>query len=127
MTVTLSELLAVLDQCGSVFVVGGRGPEYWNRGIDAYPFGSDFGVLLVRTATDEYRYPRFIATRTPDDTYVLHNHFPGPLADAFADRWNFHLEGIVESSPAPIRLPEWAFAPGDRCSESGPPDVPTAR
>lgn len=127
MTVTLSELLAVLDQCGSVFVVGGRGPEFWHRGIEAYPFGSDFGVLLIRTPADEYRYPRFIATPKAEDTYVLHNQVPGPLADAFADRWSFHLEGIVESSPVPIRLPEWAFAPGDRCAESGPPDVPNAR
>jgi hypothetical protein len=108
---TLVDLLALRDQFGSVFVVGGCGPEFWNQRIDAYPFGSDVGVLLIRTHADECRYPRYFATPVKDGGYVLTDHAPIPLAEAFADRWNFHLQGIVEHSPPSMRLPEWAFPP----------------
>jgi hypothetical protein len=111
MKATLVDLLALRDQFGSVFVVGGRGPEFWNQRIDAYPFGSDIGVLLIRTHADECRYPRFFATPMKGGGYRLNDHVPVPLADAFVERWNLHLEGIVEHSLTSTRLPDWAFPP----------------
>ncbi len=112
MKATLADLLALRDECGSIFVVGGRGPEFWNQQIDAYPFGSDIGVLLIQTYADECRYPCFFATPVKGGGYVLTDHVPMPLAEAFAARWNLHLEGIVEHRPPTMQLPHWAFPPG---------------
>jgi hypothetical protein len=94
-----------------VFVFAGRGRWFWSRGIEAYPFVG--GVLVIREDDDERRWPGAFLTAIAEGAYTLHADLPGDRAATFREQWLEHLAGIVEYSTEPVRLPAWAFPPGE--------------
>jgi hypothetical protein len=108
----IEQLERLVEEHGSVFVFGGRGSSFWTRGIDAYPFND--GALVIRRDEDERRWPGAFLTAIADGAYTLHADLPGERAATFREQWLEHLAGIVEYSTEPVRLPAWAFPPGER-------------
>jgi hypothetical protein len=97
-----TELLELLRDHRSIFVIGIRAKSFWDKGIEAYPFPQ--GALLVHSDDDESRYPEIFVHGDQDKFIVSH------VPKWFADTWSAHLEGIVESKPG-FHLPNHAFPP----------------
>jgi hypothetical protein len=98
----VTELLELLREFKSVFVVGVRAKSFWEKDIEAYPFPQ--GALLIATDNDEVRYPAAFV-RGDQDSFIISR-----TPSWFGASWSAHLEGIVESKPG-FHLPDYAFPP----------------
>lgn len=94
------ELLALLSDAGSIFVIGQRANIFWEKGVSAYPFPQ--GTMLLREDADEVRYPTLFV-RGDQGKYSVSR-----IPAWFGETWFAHLEGIVESTPG-FHLPDYAF------------------